>query len=194
MPYPEANIVSRFKDVHPWAGSGGKGFNEAWKHMHDIFEGEGANEYAVWGLHLIGLDSGQPFSRFAVDKNLVDWVGFTVYNLVEQSGGLDRSFYELIGQQNVYGWARMRYPEKPIALCEFGTSNTVGQGRWIRNAYKGIKNMPRIKLVVYAEYPMFSPPDSTVISDEAKPYYKEAISDPYFIGAPVPFLEKYNRV
>ncbi len=183
VPYPEANIVSRFKYVHPWAGSGGKGFKEAWKHMHNIFDGEGANDYAVWGLHLIGLYVGQRFSRFAVDNDLVDWVGFTVYNLVEQSGGLDRSFYELIGQQNVYGWAKSHYPEKPFALWEFGTSDTTSQGIWIKNAYERIKNMPRIKLVVYAEYPMFTPFDCTVISDEAKPYYKEAISDPYFIGS-----------
>lgn len=183
VPYPEVNIDSRFKHVHPWAGSGGKGFKEAWARMHNIFEKIGANEYAVWGLHLIGIDAGQSFSKFALDKNLFDWIGFTEYNLERQSGGLDRSLRELLGLQNDYWLAQTKYPEKPIAFWEFGTSDTSTQGRWIKNSYKTIKKLPRIKLVVYAEYPIFSPYDSTVISDKANPIYREVISDPHFIGS-----------
>ena len=58
VPYPEVNIDHRYKHVHPWAGSGGKGFKEAWARMHNIFDNEGANEYAIWGLHLIGTGAG----------------------------------------------------------------------------------------------------------------------------------------
>lgn len=189
VPYPEVNIDSRFKHVHPWAGSGGKGFKEAWARMHNIFEEIGANKYAVWGLHLIGIDAGQSFSKFALDKNLFDWIGFTEYNLERQSGGLDRSLRELLGLQDDYWWAQTKYPEKPIAFWEFGTSDTSTQGRWIKDAYKTIKKLPRIKLVVYAEYPTFGsgvvggPSESTVLTDRAKPDYKKAISDPYFIGS-----------
>jgi hypothetical protein len=109
IPYPEVNIMAHFKHVHPWAGSarsGGKWFQKAWERMHNIFEQEGANEYAVWGLHLIGLDVGQPFSWFAVDNDLIDWVGFTEYNLERQSGGLNRPLSELLRLQGDYRWAK----------------------------------------------------------------------------------------
>ena len=36
VPYPEVNISYHAKDVHPWAGGGGKGFKEAWARMHNI--------------------------------------------------------------------------------------------------------------------------------------------------------------
>ena len=116
-----------------------------------------------------------------MEDNLVDWVGFTVYNL-ERETGKNRSFGNVLGGN--YWWAKTKYPTKPIALWELGTSDTSSQGRWIKNAYKDIKKLPRIKLVVYAEYSSFGggTPDSTMISDKAKPYYKEAISDPYFIN------------
>jgi len=193
VPYPEVNITDTYEAPHPWAGSGrsgGKWFQSAWERMHTIFEREGANDYAVWGLHLIGIDVGQPFSWFAVDKDLVDWVGFTEYNLEGQSGGLNRSLSQLFRLQNDYWWARQNYPQKPIAFWEFGSSDTSNQGKWIENAYKTIKeNLPRVKLVVYAEYPTFGSGllggsyESTVITNRAKPSYKEAISNAYFIGS-----------
>lgn len=182
VPYPEVNISGRYKNVHPWAGGSGKKFRKAWMHMHDIFDGEGANDYAVWGLHLLGFGDKQPFSRFDLDDKYLDWVGFTIYNLERQSGYF-HSFSEQIGKP--YWWAKSKHPTKPMALLELGTSDTSGQGRWIKNAYKDIKKLPRIKLAVYAEYGCFggSTPESTMISNSAKPDYKKAISDHYFIGS-----------
>jgi len=51
VPYPEANIGGRYKHVHSWAESSGKEFRKAWKYIHNVFDVEGANDYAVWGLH-----------------------------------------------------------------------------------------------------------------------------------------------
>jgi len=182
VPYPEANIGAHTKHVHAWGGSGGKGFKEAWSRMHDIFEKAGANEYAVWGLHLLSGGGQQPLSWFAVNEDFIDWVGFSVYNL-ERETGTNRSFHGILGDS--YWWAKRKYPTKPIALWEFGTSDTYRQGRWIIDAYKDIKKLPRIKLVVYAEYPIFggSTPDSTMMRSSAKPDYKKATSDLYFIGS-----------
>lgn len=174
-PYPETNIPADRRHIHAWAGDSGEWFEPAWARMHDIFEEVGANEYAVWGLHLI---ADLPKDRFRLNDSLIDWVGFTTYNLERELGW--RSFRTALADG--YSWARRNYQTKPIALWEFGTSNTKRQGKWIKQAYEDIKKLPRIKLAVYAEYPVFEG-DSTMISDKAKPAYKEAISDPYYIGS-----------
>ena len=184
VPYPEVNISGAWKHVHPWAGGNGREFKKAWKHMHNILDGEGANDYAIWGLHLLGQGDKQSFNKFKIEDKYIDWMGFTTYNLESFHPGYCDPFSSII--QEGYWWAKHNYPTKPIALWELGTSDTSGQGRWIKNAYKDIKKLPRIKLVVYAEYD-FGPPaertDCTKISDRATQAYKKAISDPYFIGA-----------
>jgi len=185
VPYPEVNISGAYKNVHPWAGGNGKQFRKAWTHMHDVFEGEGANEYAVWGLHLLGSGDKQPFSWFDLDDKYLDWVGFTIYNF-GQTGWVSRSFDTRI--QEGYWWVKQNHPTKPIALWEFAAEQTSGKGqsRWIKNAYNSIKKMPRIKLVVYAEYGGHGGAgahNSLMLDEKSKPYYKEAISDPYFIGS-----------
>ena len=173
-PYPEANIGGAYKHVHPWAGGNGREFRKAWKHMHNIFDGEGANQYAVWGLHLLGFGDRQSFNKFNIEDEFIDWVGFTIYNFHSESFG------SLINEG--YWWGKRNYPEKPMALWELGTSDTSGQGRWIKNAYNTIKKLPRIKLAVYAEYQFWDTRDSTFISQDSAPIYQKVISDPYFIN------------
>jgi hypothetical protein len=183
IPYPEANIKHRYiRNVHPWAGKSGKDFRKAWKHMHHVLEEEGLNEYAVWGLHLIAWKDSYPLDRHALEDDLFDWMGFTVYNHVRKVGS-SHSFGSLFNYG--YSWARSNYPNKPIALWEFATSSTSNQGRWIKKAYQRIKKMPRIKLVVYAEYEGGSTLDSVMISFKSRSSFREAISDPYFIDAKI---------
>jgi len=185
VPFPEANIGGLSKHVHSWAGGSGKKLKKAWGEMYNIMEGEGANENAVWGLHLLsGKRNPGRFSSFAVDPELLDWVGFTCYN-IERQIGRTRSLSTTIAPG--YLWAKRNYPNKPMALFELGTSSTSRQGRWIKDAYKSIKRRDRIKLAVYAEYYFHNSrakqTDSTFISKAAAPAYKEAISDPHFIGS-----------
>jgi hypothetical protein len=182
VPFAEANIDERFKHVHHWAGDSGSWFAEAYSRIHEIMRKEGANDKAVYGLHLIGLTVGSDFYSFKVPPDIVDWVGLTVYNLENQSF-LNQSFSTLLHQQNAYFKIVDMYPTKPIALWEFGTSEGANQAGWIRNAYKKIREIPRIKLVVYAEYYFYKPnADSTFIfNTNAQDAMKDAISDAYFI-------------
>jgi len=182
VPFPEVNIGSNWSDVHSYAKSYGAGFQEAWRRMHEIFSAAGANKNTVWGLHLLGFGDKKSYKKYDIDDQYVDWIGFTVYNFDRQH--LYHSFSERMNEG--YLWSRRNHPTKPISVWEMGSSNTSRQGRWIKNAYKTIKNMPRIKLAVYAEYnfgPQQNPYDSTKITGKADLTYKEAISDPYFIGA-----------
>jgi len=176
VPYPEVNIPASHKHVHAWGGDSGEWFEPAWAHMRKIFDEIGANENAVWGLHLI---ADVPKDRFKLDPTLIDWVGFTTYNLERELGW--RSFRTALADG--YWWARHNYQTKPIALWEFGSSKR-RQGKWIKQAYQDIKKLPRIKLVVYCEYPVAGQKgDNIMISEKSRPIFKEIISDPYFIGS-----------
>jgi len=183
-PYPEANIDRAYKHVHPWAGGVGKHFGAAWRHMHNIFNEIGANEHAIWGLHLLGFGANQGFDNFDIEDQYVDWVGFSIYNF-------DRKYiYRSLAERFnfAYYWASKNHPTKPIALWELGSSDTSSQGKWMKNAYETIKNKPRIKLVVWAEYDFwtdYGKNDSTRFTEEGREAYKEATSDPYFIGASI---------
>jgi len=185
-PYPEVNINDKYKYIHVWGGESGTQFQKAWKHMHHIFQEEGANEYTVWGLHLIGFGPKRNYSGFAVDSSTVDWVGFSIYNLERETSyyggsGLPISFSSMINDG--YAWAVKHYPTKPICLLEFGSSNTRSQARWIRDAYRKIEQLPRIKLAVYYEYSTWNPvrESTNIIDDDSVNAFKNVVKNPYYI-------------
>ena len=185
VPYPEVNIVGRLRNVHPWAGNSGKHFNKAYERIKKAVYKAGADN-VVLGVHYMGSGAGQPIRQFELDDDLFNWVGFTVYNVVTSSWP-SRPFTEIFGDS--YRWARSRYKTKPIGLWEFGTTQHPGQGKWLLKSFKTIKeHFPAIKLVVPAQYPIMSDDKggsygSLIIGEKAQPFYREAISDPYFIGA-----------
>jgi len=151
--------------------------------MHNIMEGEGANENAVWMLHLLPYRSHQNVNKFMIDPELMDWIGFTVYTLTKW-GQKDRGLAEQV--RGPYNWAKRNYPTKPESLLEIGRSNTWGQGSFIKGAYKSIERMDRFKLAVYYEHRFTKKGrefDNTHISKKYEPVYAEAISSPHFIGS-----------
>lgn len=196
IPFKEANIE---RGVYwPHAGDSPKCFKEAWRHAHDIFESKGANKNTIWALNYLGTYS--PVARKSLESfypgdDVVDWIGFTVINRVGL-GHAYRSFASLFHYD--YAWARRKHPTKPLALFEIGQSNNPSQPRWIRNAYNDIKEkFPAIRMVQWwdsifrwkelKDNQQFS---SNLESIEAM---QEIHKDPYFIGVPLPFLDKYRK-
>ena len=188
IPYPEAN--SSHKKRHPYAGGNGKDFYKAYKHIRQIFRDVGANN-AVFGLHLNPYPQHQEINSFMLDPVDFDWIGFSAYN--HESWGHDNSLMDL--SLYWYTWAKNNYPKKPIALFELGSSDTSSQGKWIADAYGRIKKeLPRIKLVEWAEVGFGhlegEKDDSTYFNDVGSIAYRKVLSDPYFIGGPLDFLNK----
>jgi hypothetical protein len=191
IPYPEAN-TSLENLPHPHGGGRGKDFRAAYKHIRGVFKQVGANN-AVFGLHLLPYEEHQYMGDFKLDNEDFDWLGFSAYNLERW---LDS--YPFAWHANLfYGWAKYTYPNKPLALFELGTSDTKSQGRWIRNAYKHIKNhLPRLKLVEYYEVGFGGLPgessDNTDFNELGSRAYTEALKDSYFVTGPLKFLDKYK--
>jgi hypothetical protein len=59
--------------IWPWGGNTKK-FKKAWKHIWNIFEGEGANKYATWVFNpYVAWPESIGFSYFPGEK-YVDWI------------------------------------------------------------------------------------------------------------------------
>jgi len=196
VPFKEANSKGGY---WPYAGESSRWFKEAWRHMHDIFEREGANTNTIWALNYLGtcFRSARNLESFYPGDDVVDWIGFTVVNRVMVRQYPWTHFRYLFSAD--YKWARHNHPTKPLALFEMVQSNNRNQPKWIRKAYGDVKKrFPAIKMVQWWEARFrvegWGIDDQHFSSNtESIEAMQEVHKDPYFIGAPLAFLEKYRR-
>lgn len=163
----------------PWAGNPKK-FKKVWKHIWNIFENEGANEYAtwVWNPHRRGSkESYYPGEKY------VDWIGLNGYDVGYITG-------KSVSCRDTFGSSirslHRNHPDKPIMIAETGTYLKWGKGRWQKNAFKYVLNNKRIKAISWWSEKWNSGGtwiDTRINSDNnALKGFKEGISDPYFLG------------
>jgi len=96
----------------------------AWRHIHDIFEANGANSLVIWDWapnRVNPLDHWMPISDFYPGADYVDWVGMSGYL---------RKKSDTPTWQAVFGVTldllRETAPGKPILLSETGATETGG--------------------------------------------------------------------
>ena len=164
-----------------WGGSNPRKFKKAWKHIHKIFEGIGANKNTLWTPHFIdNTVSAQAdnYKSFYPGEEYVDWIGFTVQaaNFVNTTGS---SFDSLFS--STYKEVRKDHPYKPIIIIELASQANSSQPRWVKNTFTSIKNkFPAIKAFIWHNSGMAGGLSGVYGSKEA---YSQAISDSYFIGS-----------
>ncbi|GIG41734.1 glycoside hydrolase family 26 protein [Cellulomonas phragmiteti] len=138
---------------YPWSEQGINGaqvngnnrgdFVRMWRHVHEIFEAEGANEYAlwVWAPNIVNRlpKLNQPLaytqSLYPGDA-YVDWVGLTGYY---------RPPYDA-AQTPTFAWTfdasldQLRaITDKPIILAEIGASEAGGnKPAWVRDLFRAL--------------------------------------------------------
>lgn len=138
---------------YPWSEVNGSGrsingnrpgdFAAVWRHVHDIFEQEGANQYVIWVWapnrvdnlpaslrapeHMAGLYPGDEY---------VDWVGMSGYLRPPFRSGQTFTFDETFGAT----LAQLRaLTDKPIILAEVGASEIEGhKPKWVRGFFQGL--------------------------------------------------------
>jgi len=186
VPYPEISIKKK-SSGHPWRGKSGEWFAEAYVHIREVLDAIGASQNTVYGFHVMGGVSAQNLNQFALPPEAFDWFGYSIYNSTKCAGG-DISFWQLVEGQNPYIWGARKYPTKPQALFEFGTSSLSGvAGSWIRDAFATIKRYPRIKMAMYWETPLgnreCSEDTYLFLNPKAEQAYREATSDSYYLKA-----------
>jgi len=162
-------------------------FIPAWRHIWQIFEDQGANQYATWVWEASSTEPHRrrpihsPEMYYPGDK-YVDWIGLSAFS----KKGMDSDgmvFEALVG--NTYEAMRKNHPNKPIMQAEFGKSQDGSQPRWLQNAYNSIKTMPGMKAAIYYDNITNVPGtyDDKTLSQKSLQTLKEIFKDPYFIMA-----------
>lgn len=141
---------------YPWSvaanGRDPEKFIRAWRHVHDIFEEEGAtNVKWVWcPYHLSNPDEpwNDPLLSYPGD-DYVDWIGLDGYNW-----GTTQGWSEWLPFRSIYASLIRMYstafPGKPIMIAEFSSAEEGGdKPSWIRELLPALADMPQIKAVVW---------------------------------------------
>ena len=127
-------------------------YNEAWKHLWEIFQEEGAdNALFVWNPH----DRSYPdfvwnnSHMYYPGDEYVDWVGLTGYNNgTSFSGDSWREFGDIY--YPLYNEYMRYYSEKPFMITEFSCNEDGGdKAKWINDGFNEFANMPNIKIAVW---------------------------------------------
>lgn len=160
-------------------------FIGAWRHIWQIFEDQGANQYAAWVWE---ISTPERFPAGIVDDpelyypgdRYIDWIGLNAFSVLGRkfsNSGLEELIYK------TYRKMPKNHPQKPIMQSEFARTNAYGQPKWLTNAYGKIKSdFPAIKAAIYMDNTWTKTGDHT-LSAEGLQTLKEIFKDPYWIMA-----------
>jgi hypothetical protein len=132
---------------YPWSegvnGNGEGDYVKAWRHVHAIFEAEGANRHVVWlwAPNRINQIRQRPAPEaFYPGDDVVDWIGMSGYY---------RPYDDEANFENTYGQTlpllRDAADDKPIFLAEIGaTEENNHKQYWIADLFRGMVDNPDI--------------------------------------------------
>ncbi|MFC4613234.1 glycoside hydrolase family 26 protein [Cellulomonas algicola] len=131
-----------WSEIRGWDGGSVNGnkpgqYVEMWRHVHDIFEAEGANDLVVWlwAPNRVNKIPSQPHPRqFYPGPEYVDWVGMSGYY---RPGDPVPTFDDTYAM--TLPMLREAAPGKPIFLAEIGATERGGKkAQWISNLFDGL--------------------------------------------------------
>ncbi|CAN5790961.1 hypothetical protein BH23CHL8_BH23CHL8_09960 [soil metagenome] len=142
-------------DYFPWSVSrfdnSNATFIAAWRHVHGIFQAEGAtNVRFVWSVAKKACSGGcNPYTAMYPGDAYVDVMGFSAYNWAGAFGGEGwTSMYQ--SYQRVTRLLR-EISSKPIMAAETGSNPDGGdKAAWIRDGYREVyERLPDVEAIVY---------------------------------------------
>ena len=143
-------------DWYPWGrgvnGNTAADFVAAWRHLHNIFEAEGANKVKWVFSPNVRYGKEYPFADLYPGSSYVDWVALDGYNW-----GSDphlgqpewQSFGDIFGP--TYGQLRDVAPGKPMMIAEMSSTEHGGDKHdWILKTFlEDVDNYSAIKAVIW---------------------------------------------
>lgn len=167
---------------YPWANpeqNSPAEFRAAWRHIHDVFESEGAtNVHWVWSPLARGIAS-----RYYPGARYVDTIGLSGFN-----GGSEldwngwRSFERIFS--SALEQARVFAPGKPVQISEVATATGSGsRSLWIESMFRTIRRYPQIRSVIWFDVDKEARWSIDDSPSAARAFSKGA-STPYFGGLP----------
>ena len=122
---------------------------QAWRHIHDIFEAEGAtNVEWVWSPNAFNFATGFSQQFFPGDK-YVDWIAADGYNWAPGKTGASWNSFKNIFSA-FYSWAAPK--SQPLMIAETGVqeNNPGDKAAWVADMATTLKfAYPEIKALVY---------------------------------------------
>jgi hypothetical protein len=172
---------------------------KVWKLIWNIFEDQGANEYATWVWEVYCKSYGATWvdypSRYYPGDKYVDWIGLSAFAWKNETWSR-KPFSSLIG--STYSTMRTEHPDKPIIQSEFGVYRGSSQNRngklvgedgafqsnWLKDAFQTIQSWPGIKAAIYSNQTTFISNiyDDHTLDKQSRSVLKEIVNNGYFIG------------
>jgi hypothetical protein len=159
-------------------------FVPAWRHIWQIFDDQGANQYATWVWVPYCPEASEqhaddPELYYPGDK-YVDWIGLNAFSKAGHPK-LDHMLNLLM--RETYRQLFKKHPQKPFMIPWFARTNEFYQSRWLLNAYSSIKtSFPAIKAAMYSDKTSSHSGDHT-LNPQSWQTLKEIFKDPYWIMA-----------
>ena len=123
----------------------------AWQHVHDIFEANGANQYAIWNWSPNRVDNSsgwKTLDSFYPGDAYVDWVGMTGY----LRAASDTPTFSSVYSKSLTA-LRAVAPNKPILLSEMGATETGGHKLgFVQDFFANIATNPDVIGFVWFNY------------------------------------------
>ncbi|UQX90267.1 hypothetical protein M6D93_09765 [Jatrophihabitans telluris] len=126
-------------------------FIAAWRHVHDIFQAEGANNLVVWDWAPNRIDNIRRYAsidNYYPGDDYVDWVGMTGYYRPGDSSPTFASTYNATLAE-----LRRVAPSKPILIAEAGATESGGHKlAWVSTFFSGLQANPDVIGFVWFNY------------------------------------------
>jgi beta-mannanase len=140
---------------YPWGGTANgntpRDFVRAWRHVHRIFDAEGATNVTwVWSVNGLSVPQTErnSIAHYWPGAGYVDWIGISGFNW-----GLSASFgaWSTFGQLYDNRIRSLAAYHKPVVLTEIASSEVGGdKAVWIRTTFASIlRSYPRIRALVW---------------------------------------------
>ncbi|MCH8966254.1 MAG: hypothetical protein IID43_01120 [Planctomycetes bacterium] len=139
-----------------WSGDP-KSYVAAWRRVHGIFAGVGANNVQwVWAPNIVSCPNTpeNDMHRYYPGDAYVHWVALDGYNF----GDHHDKWHRWQSCEAIYGPTlkefSTRYPNKPLIITEFGSApGKPGQrANWIREAFRFLQGFPQVKGAIWFNY------------------------------------------
>jgi beta-mannanase len=175
-------------DWQPWSvgtnGASNTDIINAWRHVHDIFEAEGATNakfvFSPNERHTEWTDS-HPYADYYPGDAYVEYLALDGYNWGSAHNSPWHSFDQLFYRS--YQELTALSPTKPVMIAEFASHTSPGdKAQWIRNEQSVVKSgkYPQIKALLWFNSNQDGASWRIDTSRSSINAYKALAADPYF--------------